>query len=252
MNKRAINREKLSAVCKACLWGFCILLFPVLSGVLSAVFSLKPAETLFLQGGFMLLSLTVPLGFARAKRWSRDEIGLSRLDFPRCKKAAYFLPLLAVLIPPAVKGFCIPSAAYGWGNLFLYLNVGIAEEVYFRGVIPKYLGRSFSLKGVVILSAMIFGIGHITSAFVAESGTEVVLSVVNALIFGLLAIEMAVISKNILPCVLFHFLFDFETKIVVLSGKELWTAECVRGVILLAAAIWLGGVLARLEKVKSP
>lgn len=242
-----MNREKRSALGKAILWGICILWFPILSGILSAVLSLKPAETLFLQGSFMLLSLGIPLCFVWVKKWSWDDIGLGRADLHNCKKAAYFLPLLAILVPPAVKGFYISSAASLWGNLFLYLCVGIAEEVYFRGMVPRYLCKAFSPKMVIALSTLIFGFGHIASAFTAESGAEVLFSVVNALIFGLLAIEMALIGKNILPCILLHFLFDFETKIVVLGGEELWAAELVRGTIMAIGAVWLGYVLAKLQ-----
>lgn len=240
-----MNSGKSAALCKSLLWGICILLFPVLSGTCSAVLSLETVETLILQGVFMLLSLTVPWVFVFAKKWSWSEIGFSKIDGGGCKRAAYFLPLLAVLVPVAVKGFSLKSAGYVWGNLFLYCMVGIAEEVYFRGIIPKYLGRVFSRKGVMVLSTLIFGIGHIASAFTAGSGLEIFLSVLNACIFGWLAIEMAVICKNIVPGILLHALFDFETKIVVMQGQALLIAECARGAVMVLAAIWLGTVLVR-------
>lgn len=240
-----MNREKSAALGKPILWGICILLFPVLSGTCSAVLSLETVETLILQGVFMLLSMAVPVMFVFMKKWSWSEIGFSKMDIDGCKRAAYFLPLLAVFVPVAVEGFSIKFAGYVWGNLFLYCMVGIAEEVYFRGIIPKYLGRAFSRKGVMVLSTLIFGIGHIASAFTAGSGLEIFLSVLNACIFGWLAIEMAVICKNIVPGILLHALFDFETKIVVMQGQELLLAECVRGAIMVLAAIWLGTVLAK-------
>lgn len=242
-----MSKEKISALCKSFLWCICILLFPILSGTLSAVLSLGTIETLFLQGVFMLLSLAIPLIFILSKKWSRHEIGFAQIDRIGCKKALYFLPLLVIFIPVTVKGFYIKSAAYALGNLFLYLSVGVSEEVYFRGVIPKYLSREFSLWGVIVLSAVIFGVGHVASAFTADSGFEIFLNVLNAFFFGWLAIEMSVICKSIVPGIVLHALFDFETKIVAMTGQGLLIAECVRGVIMVAAAVWLGLILKKSE-----
>ena len=101
---------------------------------------------------------------------------------------------------------------------------------------------------MIFLSAVIFGIGHIASAFTASNGSEVLLSVLNAFIFGWLAIEMALICKNIMPGILLHFMFDFETKIVVMDGNDLLAAECIRGVVMVLAAVWLGIILVKLKK----
>lgn len=245
MREREIIMRKAAALGKSFLWCICILLFPILSGTISAVLSLGTVETLLLQGMCMLLSLAIPLAFVLGKKWNWKELGFGQADWNGCKKAIYFLPLAAILIPAAVKGFRAESAAYVWGNLFLYFSVGAAEEVYFRGIIPNELSRAFSGRGVVLLSAAVFGAGHIAAAFTADSGLEICLTVLNAFIFGWLAVEMRLICKNITPIILLHFLFDFETKIVVMSGRELLAAECVRGALMVIAAVWLAVILAR-------
>lgn len=240
-----MNKEKSVALWKSLFWGIGILLFPILSGTLSAVLSLETVETLLVQGIFMLLSLIIPIILILTKKWNWNEIGFAKIDTNGCKKAIYFLPILAIFVPAAWKGFYIKSAAYVLGNLFLYFTVGIAEEVYFRGIVPKYLTKAFSVKGVIFLSALIFGIGHIASAFTANNGFETFLTVLNALVFGWLAIEIVVLCKNIIPAVLLHFMFDFETKIVVMCGNELFIAECIRGAIMVIAAVWLAVILVK-------
>lgn len=103
-----------------------------------------------------------------------------------------------------------------------------------------------------MLSAVIFGIGHIATAFTANNGWEVCLTILNAFLFGWLAIEIELISKNIMPVILLHFLFDFETKIVVMNGTALLFAECVRGVLVFVAAVWLATIIrANLDFQKS-
>lgn len=234
-----MNKRKLCALYKASLWGVCILLFPIFAGVLSAILSLETIETLFFQSIFMFASLIVPLIFVLLGKWNWEEIGFKKYDINCCKKVYHFLPLIAVFIPVAIHGFYFKSVMYVCGNLLLYLAVGTAEEIYFRGIIPAYLKKAFSTKGVILLSAIIFGAGHIAAAFTANNSREIVLSIFNAFLFGWLAIEIVLISKNIAPAILLHFLFDFETKIVAISKTALLIAECVRGAIVFAAAVWL-------------
>lgn len=231
--------NRLSAIFKSCLWGIVILLFPISSGVLSVICALDTIETLFLQGAFMLAAVIPPAFLVLSGKWSWKEIGYAPFDLAGSKKALYFIPVLAIFIPAAIKGFHFESVEYVLGNLFLYLCVGFTEELYFRGIIPMYLGKVFSRKGMMCLSTVIFGVGHIAGALGGSSGFEIVLTVLNALIFGWLAIEMTVISNNILPASFIHFFFDFETKIAAMRGRELLIAEGVRGAIMFLAALWL-------------
>lgn len=232
-------KNKVSAVGRSLLWCLVILLFPIASGTLSVVLSLGPVETLFLQGTFMLAALIPPAAFVLSGKWRWREIGFAPFDFEGCKKALYFIPLLLIFVPAAVKGFEIESTNYVLGNLFLYLFVGISEEIYFRGIIPRYLGKEFQTRAAVLLSTLIFGIGHISAAFAGVNAFEIILTVLNALIFGWLAAEITLISANIIPAVLVHFFFDFETKIAVMGREELLIAEGVRGMLMFVIAGWL-------------
>ncbi len=247
-----MNKGKIFALYKSFLWGICILLFPVFSGVLSVILSLGTAESLFFQGLFMIASLTIPLCFILSGKWKWEEIGFGKYDVERSKKAYHFLPLFAIFIPAAIQGFYFKSILYVIGNLFLYLTVGIAEEIYFRGIIPKYLKTAFSTKGVILFSATIFGIGHIATAFTAKDGWQIFLTILNAFLFGWLAIEIELVSKNIIPVILLHFLFDFETKIVAMNEIMLLVAECVRGAIVFAAAVWLATIIQQNREFSMP
>ncbi len=202
-------KNKTLVICKSILWCLLMLLFPVLSGTISVIFSLDTVTTLFLQGVFMAMALILSAVFVLNGKWRWREIGFARTNIRNCKRVFYFIPLLVIFIPVAVKGFYIKSIGYVLGSLFLYLFVGIAEEVYFRGIIPRYLKEEFSTPGLMIVSTFIF---------------------------GWLAIEMTILVSNIIPAILLHFLFGFETKIVVLSGGELLIAESARGALMFIIA----------------
>lgn len=238
-------KSKVLVICKSFLWGFVLLLFPIASGVLSVVLSLNIVETLFLQGTFMLIAIAPPILLVLNGKWNWSEIGLTRFDFENCKKGLFFSPVLVIFIPVAMQGFYIKSTSYVLGSLFLYLFVGISEEIYFRGIIPHYLKREFSTKAIILLSALIFGIGHMATAFTGSDLFEIALTVLNAFIFGWLSIELTILSRNIIPAILVHFFFDFETKIVAMSGRDLLIAEGVRGVLMFIIVIWLTIVIGK-------
>lgn len=190
-----------------------------------------------------------PAIFVLSGKWHWSEIGFKKMNVRSCKRGFYFIPLLVIFIPVAVKGFYVKSIGYVFGSLFLYLFVGISEEIYFRGIIPRYLKEEFSTKGILIVSTFIFAIGHIATAFTANNVFEIALTVLNALIFGWLAMEITIVSSNIIPAILLHFLFDFETKIAVMNGRELLMAESVRGTLMFIIACWLSSVIYKKDKL---
>ena len=241
-------KHKVLAICKSLLWCFVVLLFPITSGTLSVFLALDTVATLFLQGTFMALSIIPPAIFVFSGKWQLREVGLASFDFKACKRVLYFMPLLVIYVPVAIKGFYVKSIGYVLGSLFLYLFVGISEEVYFRGIIPRYLKEVFSTKGIVLWSTLIFGIGHVATAFTGSNVFEIALTVLNAFIFGWLVMEMTIISSNIIPAILVHFLFDFETKIVVMNGTDLLIAEVIRGAMMFIMASWFAVVISKQRK----
>ena len=242
-------KNKILVIFKSILWCLVILLFPIISGALSVIFSLDTVITLFLQGTCMVMALIPPAIFVLSGKWHWSEIGFKKMNVRSCKRGFYFIPLLVIFIPVAVKGFYVKSIGYVFGSLFLYLFVGISEEIYFRGIIPRYLKEEFSTKGILIVSTFIFAIGHIATAFTANNVFEIALTVLNALIFGWLAMEITIVSSNIIPAILLHFLFDFETKIAVMNGRELLMAESVRGTLMFIIACWLSSVIYKKDKL---
>ena len=241
-------KHKVLAICKSLLWCFWVLLFPIASGTISVILALDTVTTLFLQGTFMALSIIPPAIFVFSGKWQLREVGFASFDFKGCKKVLYFIPLLVIFVPVAIKGFYVKSIGYVLGSLFLYLFVGISEEVYFRGIIPRYLKEEFSTKGIVLWSTLIFGIGHVATTFTGSNVFDIALTVLNAFLFGWLAMEMTIISSNIIPAILVHFLFDFETKIVVMNGTDVRIAEVIRGAMMFIMASWFAVVIYKQRK----
>jgi membrane protease YdiL (CAAX protease family) len=237
--------NKFKAILFSLLWCLIILAFPIASGVIASISKLDKISTIILQGSFMLLSLVVPLVFLLTKKWNFKEIGFNKITKEGAKNVLYFLPLLLIFIPCSVQGFHVESIEYFFANLYLYLFVGIAEELYFRGIIPYYLGKAFSTKWIIIISSLIFALGHSVTILTDGNIAMMILTVINALIFGFLTIEMYMLCKNIIPGMFIHFLFDFETKFILMNGNNLLIAEIIRGTVMTLIAIYFAIVLFR-------
>jgi len=67
----------------------------------------------------------------------------------------------------------------------------------------------------------------------------IVLSILNAFLFGWVAAETALLTKNILPLMMFQCLFDFFTYQMVATGNALILIYAVRGSLMTAVAIYL-------------
>ncbi len=230
---------KLRSLLKAALWTLVIIAFPVVSGVIAVVNHLDGPASRLLQAAFMLLSLIPLLLYGRWKRISKRDLllqGGSRAGF-----AAFYygLPLLLVFLPALVTGIAFTAPALCLATLFFTLTVGLAEELYFRGLILHLLQKSFSTGGAVVASSLLFGLGHASSALMARSALMVALTVLSALIFGWLAAEIALLLEHIPVLMLFHALFNFIDYHMTAQGDALAAAYFARGAVMLALALWL-------------
>jgi membrane protease YdiL (CAAX protease family) len=124
-------------------------------------------------------------------------------------------------------------------TLLFTISVGIAEELYFRGIILRLLGKSFGALPVVFISLLIFGAGHASGAFVESSTVMVLLTIINAFLFGWVAAETALITKNIIPLMVFHCLFDFFTYQMLAAGRTTIIVYAVRGTLMTIVAVYL-------------
>jgi membrane protease YdiL (CAAX protease family) len=221
------------------LWAVIVIAFPVASGVIVVVSKADPTASRLIQAAFIYASIVVPLAYCRVKKIALKDILLTGIDKAGVKTCLYYLPLIAVLLPMIVSGVDLSNTGYVLATLLFTLGVGIAEELYFRGMILRVLGTSFGPLPVVFISVLIFGISHASGAFVESSLVMVLLSILNAFLFGWIAGETALITKNIVPLMLFHCLFDFFTYQMLATGNAMIMVYAVRGTLMAIVAVYL-------------
>ncbi|HEU6439604.1 MAG TPA: CPBP family intramembrane glutamic endopeptidase [Terriglobales bacterium] len=227
------------------LWAVMILAFPVASGVIVVTMKVDATSSRLIQAAFMYASLFIPIVYCRAKKIPLSEIFLRGFDKEGVRASLFYLPLLVILVPMIVSGVGLSDTGYVLATLLFTLGVGIAEEVYFRGIILRFLGKSFGPLPMVFISVIIFGTAHASGAFVEANAGMVLLSILNAFLFGWVASETALITKNLIPIMIFHCLFDFLTYQMLATGNAMIVIYAARGTLMAIVSLYL---LLRLKK----
>lgn len=231
--------QKTKSILLSIVWAVVILIFPVVSGVIVVVSKMNQIETFLTQGCFMLLSLTIPAIYIYKKRVDIKEIGLRKIESGTIRKTLLLMPLILCELPLILTGVNFKGYTYVCTLTFFTLMVGISEEIYFRGIILKLLKDNFPIKQAVAISTLIFGIGHIANALSGASTIYVFLIIINAIVFGMLATEIVVITKSLIPVIIWHFAFDFINHITLAAGMTEILVIGLQEIIMIIYAYYL-------------
>lgn len=232
------SRKAYKALCYSLIFSVVMTMFPVASGVIIAINKIDSIKGYLIQSAFMILSLLPPLFYMLFSKISPSKIGVKRIEKGSAKILLYFLPLVASKV--IFLFFGIKNNIYAVITLILFtLTIGVSEETYFRGLILKKLATCFNDKEAVILSSVFFAIVHASQAFSGSTLAIVLLSILNAFIFGVVAAEITLISKSIIVNIIWHALFDFINWISLVKGTGEIVLIIVQTVIMVIYAAYL-------------
>lgn len=241
---------KIKSVLFAFMWAVILTAFPVASGVIVVVSDADATSARLLQTAFMSLSVIVAFAYCKIKKVTLRKLLLKGLDKNGVRVCLFYIPLIVILLPMIATGVNLsgPGPGYIWATLLFTLSVGIAEELYFRGLILGLLRKAFAAVPAVLISALIFASCHASGAFLEPSMAMVLLSILNAFLFGCVAAGVALLTKNLIPLMIFHSLFDFFTYQMSATGTTLVIVYAARGTLMTIFAIYLLIALARQSK----
>lgn len=224
----------------AILLGLLPILLATAAGIISVVLAFNETQTLIAQTLSFSISILLGLLLVARSKQGLAAFGFRSLERHSSPVALYFLPLLAAELLPFLNGFDQSLSLTQVGLIFIFAAVvGINEELFFRGLIFKIL-QTKGVKYAVITSSLLFGIGH---AFTALSGSDplyVMILIVFAGLFGLICAELVVLTKSIVPVMIWHGLHDFIATITLEAGTALnITLLLIQTAILCLYAIFL-------------
>jgi hypothetical protein len=86
----------------------------------------------------------------------------------------------------------------------------------------------------VIISGITFGLGHIVNIFRGYEALELVAQITGAIAIGLVLALLVVKTRNLIPGMLFHILFNIGGTIIVQhSSREALLLLCIIGISVL-------------------
>lgn len=156
------------------------------------------------------------------------------------KAVFYFLPLLFIELIVFISGITFSNKIPYYIVLLIFTAfVGISEELFFRGIILNILINK-SAKYAIFVSSILFSILHLTNIASGASIKYVMLQVIFAFLFGIVAAQITVITQSIVPAITWHFSHDFIAFITGNKLNQLTTLILiVQCIVLMIYAVYL-------------
>lgn len=223
-----------------------LLLFFFAQGAIVVIGEIEGISSILIRGGVIwgLVALTLAYYIIRYREISK--LGFRGAEKGTAKRMLYFSPLLLIALSPFAAGINFNGgAALIFANLFLTLGIGMAEEIFFRGIICG-LWLECGVGKAMMLSSVLFGLSHILNLAGGADFGETILQICFALVYGMVFALIFAESGSLLPCVLLHALHDFCSFI---SGEGSAQFEIILGavqfIVLLVYFLYLFRITAR-------
>jgi membrane protease YdiL (CAAX protease family) len=159
---------------------------------------------------FLAISIGIGILIMKKSRFQIREYGLQKNKAGSYKKVWWYLPLVIIeILPFAACGLATGITVIQYVILALFtIAVGFNEEIYFRGLMIKFLSVKGSKKAI-ILSSVIFGVLHLANALNGKNVLYLVLQMFFAFLVGFVLAEIVTITKSLWILIIWHASHDF-------------------------------------------
>lgn len=199
-----------------------MVVFPV---VASAIIQVKNITDETVSFGILAVffALASVIGFILYKKSIQNaDYGTNSKEHKRA--LMWFIPIVIAELIVFVSGINLSEDILYYVVLLIFtIFVGISEELFFRGIILNIL-KAKSTKYAILVSSVLFSLLHLTNLADDISIQYAILQVIFAFIFGIVAAQITVITKSLLPAIIWHFSHDF---IAFVTGNELSTITTI-------------------------
>lgn len=192
---------------------------------------------------FILIILNAINVFWVTRYFSWQAIGFRPLDR---KQLLWFLPLILVLIAMWVvflSGLARTSLSAAQWQLFALVGfttllVGFGEEIMYRGMVLHAFLTTGRVRWAMLVSAIAFSLLHAVNVFGGLPLMAVPIQLLNTFQFGFFFAPLMLKLNNILPLIIFHWLWDF-VQIIAPSLVDEQTAAAMKSIVQVGDPIQL-------------
>ncbi len=165
------------------------------------------------------------------------SLGFEKLNKLLLRKCLFYLPLILLALIQFIAGINQTYVLndFLWASL-LMIGVGFLEEVLFRGFLFEGIRCKSGMRKAIIISGVTFGLGHIVNLSRGYGYIELGSQVVVAIAIGLVLALLYAITKNLLPGILFHIIFNISGTI---TNQNITLQFYLLGIILVIALSYL-------------
>lgn len=230
--------DKVKDVLKTVVFGAIMLAFILISSFIAKALKLSTARTYVFQGGFILLSVLVPILYGCAKDYTYNDYGFYKQTKKEFKTLLFYIPLIVCLIPLIALFDRSTDKKMMIVSLFYYGTIALATEFYFRGVIQKILrGKTHIIFTFIYTAALLAACCAFYVNYITNYKHILILVMGLAGLSGVLCVVIEnrgnLFITGIIECL---FLF-FATHIA--GGKRMLLGIGISCVVLLAYGLFI-------------
>ena len=217
-----------------------LLLFFFVQGAIVVITKMEGVQSAIVRGTVIWSLVVITLVYFIIRYGEISMLGFRKVKKGTAKKVLYYTPLLLIAFLPLAAGVDLEEgAAFLFANLFLTLGIGMAEEIYFRGIICNLWLKQGVVKAM-LLSSVLFGMSHILNVAGGADFLATILQICFAFVYGMVFTLIFIEGNSLIPCVLMHALHDFCSFI---SAEGSMQSDMILGavqfVILLAYFLYM-------------
>lgn len=206
-NNQTKKRGTIKSILQAILYTIFALFIPTIAGVIITIKEIENDQMIYLIQ-FIAFAVGSILTLLLIKK---HHFSFSNIGFQKTSIKGWMLALVLAEVIAIFNGF-YASERFSLsfvGVLFLFVSsVGIFEELVFRGIILNLL-KSLNNKAAVMISSVLFGVGHLANLLNGTDLKMTILQVIFAFIFGFVCAEIVIVTKSILIPIIWHASHDF-------------------------------------------
>jgi len=184
------------------------LLFMIAQGAVAVTACLEYDRALWVRAGIIWGLVLITMSLCRITAGSITGLGFRKNEPGAAKKVLYYLPLILIALLYFVSGINFGAGMRDISaTLFLATAIGMAEELYFRGIICGIWAECGTEKAMLI-SAGLFALCHALNFIGGAEPVMTVLQICFALVYGMVFALLYLAGKSLVPCVLLHTFHD--------------------------------------------
>lgn len=181
----------------------------------------KVGTTSAVTSVFVILFSLLLLKYLKNNSWV-EKFGLNKITKADLKKTLFYLPLIFIALIQFSAGIersiSIETILV---SCFMMIGVGFIEELIFRGFLMDAIWKKSGMTRAILISGITFGLGHIINLFRGYGYMEQLTQILLAGGIGIILALLVAITKNLVPGILFHIVFNISGTISSQSATKL-------------------------------